>query len=154
MIVSPTTGVPSAQVDFSPNATDSLGIASVSCSPASGSVFPLGTTNSITCTANNTGGATASCSFNVTVSDSAPPQMTCPTQDVTVTPRQGDSSVFVIYNDPTPSATDGSGNFRTFFVREFFLIEYYRRNFQFLLHTTFGIVIRGCFNHACHLHRV
>jgi uncharacterized repeat protein (TIGR01451 family) len=50
-----------------PTASDNCGSVSVSCSPASGSTFPVGTTT-VTCTAND-GSNTASCTFKVKVFD-------------------------------------------------------------------------------------
>ncbi|MEW6065059.1 MAG: HYR domain-containing protein [Bacillota bacterium] len=61
-------GLNGATVTFpTPIAFDNCAIASVSCVPSSGSFFPLGTTQ-VTCTAVDTSGNTASCTFNVTVS--------------------------------------------------------------------------------------
>ncbi|MGC8952805.1 HYR domain-containing protein, partial [Chloroflexus sp.] len=49
------------------------GAVAVTCTPASGSTFPLGTTT-VTCTATDAAGNTASGSFTITVtSASAPP---------------------------------------------------------------------------------
>jgi hypothetical protein len=53
-------------VSFSATATDNVGVVSLTCSPASGSTFGLGTTT-VTCTAMDVAGNTASASFNVTV---------------------------------------------------------------------------------------
>ena len=54
-------------------ATSNRGNVAVSCVPASGSVFPVGTTT-VTCTA-----ATASCTFEVEVNDTEDPVITrCP----------------------------------------------------------------------------
>jgi hypothetical protein len=47
----------------------------VTCSPASGSFFPVGTTT-VTCT--TTGAPAPSCTFTVTVIDVQPPSITCP----------------------------------------------------------------------------
>lgn len=49
-----------------PAAVDNCGAASVVCIPASGSLFPLGTTT-VTCTATDSAVNSASCSFTVTV---------------------------------------------------------------------------------------
>jgi hypothetical protein len=58
----------SAAVAFAaPAASDNCGVASVVCAPASGSSFAEGTTT-VTCTATDTTGNTATCSFTVTVS--------------------------------------------------------------------------------------
>src|SRR5205814_1817394 len=48
----------------------------VVCNPSSGSTFPVGTTT-VTCTATDGSGATAACSFNVTVNDTEPPVASC-----------------------------------------------------------------------------
>ncbi len=51
---------------------------SVSCVPMSGSFFPVGTTT-VTCTATDRGGLSATCSFDVTVNDDEDPViMSCP----------------------------------------------------------------------------
>jgi hypothetical protein len=49
-----------------PTASDNLPGVTTVCSPASGSIFPLGTTT-VTCTATDTSGNTATCSFTVTL---------------------------------------------------------------------------------------
>ncbi|MCI0489867.1 MAG: HYR domain-containing protein [Blastocatellia bacterium] len=49
-------------------ASDNCAVASVVCNPPSGSAFPLGTTT-VTCTAADTSGNTAQCSFRVSVFD-------------------------------------------------------------------------------------
>ena len=55
--------------------------ATITCAPASGSFFPVGTTT-VTCTAT----AGPSCSFTVTVNDTQPPTITCPANITTKTP--------------------------------------------------------------------
>jgi hypothetical protein len=72
------------------------------CNPPSGSIFPVGL-SSVTCTATDEAGNTASCTFPVqVVLDSAPPQIICPdTLTVwTCSPNGG------IVNYPLPTATD------------------------------------------------
>jgi uncharacterized repeat protein (TIGR01451 family) len=54
-----------AVVNFTPQVSDNCS-ASYVCSPASGSAFPVGTTT-VSCTATDTAGNTATCSFSVTV---------------------------------------------------------------------------------------
>jgi hypothetical protein len=54
-----------AVVNFTPTVTDNCSATYV-CSPASGSAFPVGTTT-VSCTATDTAGNTANCSFTVTV---------------------------------------------------------------------------------------
>jgi N-acetylneuraminic acid mutarotase len=57
----------SAAVSYpAPPASDSCGPASVACSPPSGFGFPLGTTT-VTCTATDSSGNMASCTFTVTI---------------------------------------------------------------------------------------
>ncbi len=51
-----------------PTATDNCAVASVVCNPPSGSVFAVGQTN-VTCTATDTAGNMATCTFKVTVFD-------------------------------------------------------------------------------------
>ena len=55
-----------------PVVTDNCGLFSLSCSPPSGSVFPLGTTT-VTCTATDAAGNTASDTFTITLLQSCPP---------------------------------------------------------------------------------
>ncbi len=74
--------------------------ATVTCAPASGSSFPLGTT-SVTCTATNSAGQ-SSCSFNVTVKDA--PTITCPT-NITV-PATSASGAAVTYPAPSGGGMD------------------------------------------------
>jgi hypothetical protein len=61
--------------------TDNCSGATFACAPPSGSVFPVGTTT-VTCTATDVGGATAECTFTVTVNDVEPPVIT----DVSASP--------------------------------------------------------------------
>ncbi|HKQ39332.1 MAG TPA: Ig-like domain-containing protein, partial [Verrucomicrobiae bacterium] len=53
-------------VTYVSGASDDCGVRSLDCSPASGSVFPVGTTT-VNCTAVNNAGLSNSCSFSVTV---------------------------------------------------------------------------------------
>jgi putative hemolysin len=71
------TGPTGAAVTFStPTATDICSASpTTACSPPSGSTFPLGTTVD-TCTATDASGNMASCSFNVKVGDTTPPDIT------------------------------------------------------------------------------
>ena len=62
----------------SPTANDLVsGSVAVTCSPASGSTFALGTTT-VNCSASDAAGNTASSSFTVTVVDTTPPTLTLP----------------------------------------------------------------------------
>ncbi|HEY0591594.1 MAG TPA: IPTL-CTERM sorting domain-containing protein, partial [Thermoanaerobaculia bacterium] len=69
----------------------------VSASPASGTLFPVGVT---TVTVTSTAGP--SCSFTVTVNDAQPPVMSCP-PSVSVAPT---SPAGAVVNYTTPAATD------------------------------------------------
>jgi uncharacterized repeat protein (TIGR01451 family) len=75
-------GVCAAVVKFVVSASDNCSVASVVCSPPSGSSFPVGTTL-VTCTATDSSGNMSSCSFNVTVRDTQPPQLVCPANIIT-----------------------------------------------------------------------
>jgi hypothetical protein len=77
-------------------------MATVMCTPASGSNFPLGTTT-VTCTATDQSNNSSNCMFTVTVNDTTAPQVTCP-QNVVVNPPQGVCNPAVQYS--TPTATD------------------------------------------------
>lgn len=70
-----------------------------SCSPASGSFFPIGATN-VTCTARDASGQTATCTFKVTVNDTQPPTISCPAS-VTKSNDQDKCSAVVNYASPT-----------------------------------------------------
>jgi hypothetical protein len=78
-----------------PMTTGSCG--TVTCTPPSGSFFPVGTTL-VTCTTS----AGPSCSFNVTVNDTQPPTITCPA-DITVSNDPDQCGAIVNYPPPTVS---------------------------------------------------
>jgi HYR domain len=72
-----------AVVTFTDSATDTVDSnPSVSCSPASGSTFPVGTTK-VTCTATDASGNSTSKSFNVTVTQGSTPPPPPPPPPVT-----------------------------------------------------------------------
>jgi subtilisin-like proprotein convertase family protein len=79
-----------------PPPTTSGGCTTVTCSPPSGSFFPVGTTT-VTCM--DTGGAT--CSFTITVADTQPPTITCPANITVVGASTG-----VVVTFPPPTASD------------------------------------------------
>ena len=95
-------------------ASDASGIATFSCTPASGSSFSLGTTP-VTCNASDNVGNTASGSLTVTLTDTTPP----PTPSITSGPAgtitdttptftfssAGAASFVCAFDDLTPSAT-------------------------------------------------
>lgn len=60
-----------------PGVEATAGVASVTCTPASGSAFPTGTTP-VTCTVVDLRGFSASCGFHVTVRDEEPPVVVPP----------------------------------------------------------------------------
>src|SRR6185436_2502869 len=66
-----------SNVTFVVSATDNCSVANLVSSPPSGSTFPVGTTT-VTSTATDASGNTASCSFTVTVLDTQNPVITCP----------------------------------------------------------------------------
>ncbi|MFL6276911.1 MAG: S8 family serine peptidase, partial [Blastocatellia bacterium] len=79
-----------------PTTTGTCG--TVTCSPASGSFFPKGTTT-VTCSTT----AGPSCSFTVTVNDTQPPSITCPANVTAVTTTPGAPTATVNYPPPTAS---------------------------------------------------
>lgn len=96
------TGQCSAVVTFmTPTPTDNCPGATVTCSPASGSAFPVGTTT-VTCTATDASMNMASCTFNVTVNDTEPPSITCPANILQGTDA-GQCSAVVTYMTPVPT---------------------------------------------------
>ncbi|HEU4388535.1 MAG TPA: HYR domain-containing protein [Blastocatellia bacterium] len=74
----------------------------VSCSPASGSFFPVGATT-VTCST----ASGSSCSFTVTVNDTQPPTISCPANISTATSVPGASTTVVTF--PSPVASDNCG---------------------------------------------
>ncbi|HYO57962.1 kelch repeat-containing protein [Archangium sp.] len=90
-----------AQATFSPVVSDNCSSVSTTCSPASGSKFPVGTTATL-CTASDQAGNRASCSFNVKVRDSAPPELSCPAALTAECTGNGSATVTL----PTATATD------------------------------------------------
>src|SRR5262249_27471026 len=75
----------------------------VTCTPASGSTFPLGTTT-VTCTATDKAGNVGSASFTVTVKDTTAPAITVPANITTVATSA--AGAVVTY---TANATDAVG---------------------------------------------
>jgi len=75
----------------------------VVANPPSGSTFPKGTTT-VTATATDASGNTASCSFTVTVVDTQPPSIACPSNITAVVPGASDTCATVSY--AAPVATD------------------------------------------------
>jgi HYR domain len=73
----------------------------VTCSPAAGSFFPVGTTT-VTCTST----AGPSCSFTVTVNDVQPPTITCPANVTAVAAQTCPLSTTTAVTFPAPTASD------------------------------------------------
>jgi HYR domain len=105
-------------VTFSASANDNVdGPLTPSCSPSSGSTFPVGTTK-VTCTATDSSGNTGSASFNVTVTlvDTTAPVITVPADISVNTPDPAGATVSYtatatdnIDGSITPSCTPASG---------------------------------------------
>jgi hypothetical protein len=101
-----------------PTVTDNCPEVTVTCTPASGTFFPVGTTT-VTCTATDSCGGSAQCSFTVTVNDTEPPTITCP-ENITQDNDLGECGAIVTYPEPTVtdncpgvtvSCTPASGSF-------------------------------------------
>ncbi len=86
---------------FSVTATDNCSGVTVVSSPASGSVFPVGTTT-VTNVATDASGNTSTCTFTVTVNDIAPPVITCPA-NITVSNAANQCGATVTF---APTAVD------------------------------------------------
>ena len=96
----------SAKVTYTaPTVSDNCAGATYSCSPASGATFPTGTTT-VACTATDASGNTASCSFAVTVVDTQPPTITCPS-NISKNTDYGVCGAIVTWANP--SARDNCG---------------------------------------------
>lgn len=96
----------SAIVNYSaPTATDNCSTASVTLlsGPASGSVFPLGTTTISYSASDSSGNTSVICSFDVIVTDQQAPLFVCP-GTLTVPADSGSCSAAVTFN--APAATD------------------------------------------------
>jgi hypothetical protein len=88
-----------------PTVVDACPGAVVTCAPASGSFFPVGTT-AVACTATDAAGNTAACSFAVTVVDMQAPSVACPA-DVAVVGTPGPTGTLeAVVTYPAPTATD------------------------------------------------
>ncbi len=98
------TGPSGAAVSYAnPTATDLVdGTVPVTCTPASGSTFPLGTTT-VRCSASDKAGNTASASFTVKVKDTTPPTISGLPANITAE-ATGPSGAALSYANPT--ATD------------------------------------------------
>jgi len=110
------TGPSGAVVTYAVSAVDPDDAAAVSCTPASGSTFPLGVTT-VACTATDTHGNAANASFTVTVIDTTPPVVTInvPPSLVEATGPTGAVVTFTatatdaVSGSPTPICVPASG---------------------------------------------
>ncbi|MCW5517433.1 Ig-like domain-containing protein [Muriicola sp. Z0-33] len=102
IIVSNDPGVCGAVVDFMADFTDNCPGVAASSVPASGSVFPIGTTE-VVVTATDASGNVGQNTFNVTVNDTEPPVVVCPGN----TNVQGDENGEVALPDYTAAALTG-----------------------------------------------
>jgi hypothetical protein len=99
-------GPSGASVSYTASASDSLsGLNTFSCTPPSGSIFPLGTTTA-SCSATDKAGNSASGSFAVTVQDKSAPVVTVPS-DMTVE-ATGPSGAVVTFSASASDLVDGS----------------------------------------------
>jgi hypothetical protein len=100
------TGPSGSIVTFTATATDAQdGARPVTCTPASGTTFALGT-RTVTCTATDTGGLTGTASFTVTVRDTTPPVLTLPAP-ITVSAGTGGTAV-VTYSATASDLVSGT----------------------------------------------
>src|SRR6185436_16083773 len=91
-------------VTFTPAVTDACDPnVAVICTPASGSLFARGTTN-VTCVATDANTNSSQCTFTVTIQDTTPPQITCPSNIIAAEEPRDSGSATVSFSDAT--ATD------------------------------------------------
>jgi hypothetical protein len=97
-----------ATVSFTASARDANPVVPImSCTPASGSTFPVGVTV-VTCSATGASGLTANASFIVSVQDTRPPTISKPA-DLTLE-ATGQNGAPVTYLRPTASDAGGPAN--------------------------------------------
>src|SRR5207237_7557600 len=101
IVTNTASGQCSAIVSFAPTASDNCPGVSVAWFPPSGSSFAKGI-NTVTCTATDASGNSASCNFTVAVNDTQNPSITCPANIVTNT-ASGQCSAIVSF---APTASD------------------------------------------------
>ena len=100
------TGPDGAAVAFAPEVADDADPApSLSCSPASGSTFPLGDTT-VSCTAADASGNAATATFAVRVRDTTPPALALPAS--LAAQAQAANGVAVAYEASASDAVDGA----------------------------------------------
>src|SRR5262249_29697261 len=84
-----------------PTPTDNCPGPTAACLPASGGTFAKGVTT-VTCTATDASSNTTNCTFTITVNDTQPPAITCPS-NITSNTAPGLCSATVTYTTPTPT---------------------------------------------------
>jgi hypothetical protein len=100
------TGPGGAAVSFTATASDLVdGAVTPTCSPVSGSTFPLGTTE-VTCSATDAAGNTGSDTFDVTVEDTTGPDLTLPANITTGATSAAGATVS--YSASASDLVDGS----------------------------------------------
>jgi hypothetical protein len=116
-IVVEATGAAGAAVNYTATAQDAVsGTVTVSCAPASGTTFALGTTT-VNCSASDGVGNSAAGSFSVTVRDTTPPTLSLPA-NVTVTISSGTGTTVnytasahdLVIGSITPACSPASGS--------------------------------------------
>jgi hypothetical protein len=101
-IIAEATSPSGAAVIFSPTATDDIdGTDPVTCDAASGATFPLGVTT-VHCTATDQAGNAGSATFTITVQDTTPPTINCPSN---MTVFQNSAYGAIVTFAPTASDT-------------------------------------------------
>jgi len=102
------TSAEGAVVRYEVSAEDSVdGPVGVTCTPESGSIFSIGTTTTVTCTATDAAGNTGAASFTVTVQDTTPPTITVP-EDITVQATSGSDVAVVTFTVTAQDNVDGT----------------------------------------------
>lgn len=104
MTVNAPVGTCSAVVNFTVSGADNCGAPTIVSSPASGSVFPVGTTT-VTATATDAAGNMKSCTFKVTVKDVTAPMITTNGQTIALWPPNHKYKT-VMVTDLVASASD------------------------------------------------
>ncbi len=94
-----------AIVSFTVDGTDNCAGVTTTATPASGSSFPIGTTQ-VEVVATDAAGNADTCNFDVTVLETEPPVLTCPT-DIIVANDPGQCGAVVTFD---PTATENCGS--------------------------------------------
>ena len=89
------------RVDYpEPETSDNCSTVTTSCTPASGSIFPTGTTT-VTCTATDASSNSANCSFTVTIVESVVACLLSCSPDITRSVDAGQCTATVTYSQPS-----------------------------------------------------